>query len=353
MLPAPAAPPGRPVAAAASSVTRRKARARSASARKSWRSQTIPARSMRSPLPNGDHASRILSEPENTRTPAACRRLTGGIGTGPGAVVMIATPARASAEAVASNKRVVEFAETEGVAHRDPAGKAERRGALGDHLQFARAYRAAVVQVNVDADAAPFGDAEDDVEMRFGVAVDALRIEAADEIGAFARRRVEEIGDAGLAQDARLRKGDDLHVDEMRVSLLELQQRFEPGEPGLGVDVDMAAQRRRPIAPTDARSAGRRAPRPRAERCGAAAAPPRCGRRSCRREYGAGRAGRSASCRDGHGLRQDRAEPACRPRRSVRRPRARSTKRPSAICNFGRRAVRGARVDDDERHFGS
>ena len=51
-----------------------------------------PARSIRSPLPNGDHASRMLSEPAKTVTPCAISRLTGGIATVPGPLVMMATP---------------------------------------------------------------------------------------------------------------------------------------------------------------------------------------------------------------------------------------------------------------------
>ncbi len=45
----------------------------------------------------------MLSEPAKTVTPCAISRLIGGIATGPGPLVMIATPAAASASAVTAN----------------------------------------------------------------------------------------------------------------------------------------------------------------------------------------------------------------------------------------------------------
>src|SRR3984893_10731579 len=55
-----------------------------------------------SPLPNGDQASRILSEPPNTSTPWSCRSFSGGIVAPPGPWLMMATPASAKRSAVRS-----------------------------------------------------------------------------------------------------------------------------------------------------------------------------------------------------------------------------------------------------------
>ena len=70
------------------------------------------------------------------------------------------------------------------MADRDPAGEAQRRGPLRDQAQLPGPERPRIVQVNIDADAAPLGEAEDDIEMPFRIAVDARRVEAADEVGA-------------------------------------------------------------------------------------------------------------------------------------------------------------------------
>ena len=78
----------------------------------------------------------------------------------------------------------------ESVAHRDPAVQAGRLGALGDRHQLGDAALAAVVQMDVDAHAAPFGDGEDRAEMAVEIAVDADGVEPAQKIGA--------LGDGGV-----------------------------------------------------------------------------------------------------------------------------------------------------------
>ena len=114
-----------------------------------------------------------------------------------------------------------------------------------DLAQFVAAERAGIVQMDVEADAMPLGDAEDRVEMALDVVVDAGGIEPADEVGALAHRRVEQVGDAGDRHDAALREGDDLDIDEIPRRLAHPQQRVQPAKADLGVDVDVAAQRGR------------------------------------------------------------------------------------------------------------
>src|SRR5918995_898060 len=58
------------------------------------------ARSSMSPLPKGDQASRILSEPPNTRTPCSRRSFIGGMVAPPGPWLMMATPVSAKRSAV-------------------------------------------------------------------------------------------------------------------------------------------------------------------------------------------------------------------------------------------------------------
>ena len=204
----------------------------------------------------------MLSEPAKTVTPAATSRFTGGIGTGPGPFVMIATPACASAAAVRSNSESSTLAEREGMADGDAALQASGFRPRRDLAKLEAAERPRIVQVDIDADAVPLGDREDRVEMAGHVVVDAGRIESADEIGALADRVVEKIGDAGARDDAALRERDDLDVDQVADRLAHLEQRMQTVELNLVVDVDMRAKRHRAVATRPARRAAWRAPRP-------------------------------------------------------------------------------------------
>jgi hypothetical protein len=56
--------------------------------------------------------------------------------------------------------------------------------ALRDVATLRRADLVAVVQMNVDSLAEPSGEAEDDVELTFDVAVETRRIEPPDQVGA-------------------------------------------------------------------------------------------------------------------------------------------------------------------------
>ena len=55
---------------------------------------------------------------------------------------------------------------------------------MRDVLDLGDAGQAAIMQMNVDANAAPIGDAEDDVEMSVDVAIVSCGIQPADQIRA-------------------------------------------------------------------------------------------------------------------------------------------------------------------------
>src|SRR5947199_3355140 len=97
------------------------------------------------------------------------------------------------------------------MADRDLAAKSQRFRAARDVLDLRDAGQAAIMQVNVDADSPPLGDAEDDVEMSVDVAIVPPGIEPADQVRAGADGFVEQLGRAWRGQDAALRKGDDLN----------------------------------------------------------------------------------------------------------------------------------------------
>ncbi|MEU7387863.1 hypothetical protein [Streptomyces tanashiensis] len=136
---------------------------------------------------------------------------------------------------------VVDVAEGVGVADGDPAAEAEGGGAGGDVPQLGGAGLAAVVEVQVDALAVAFGEAEDGVELAGRVAVEAHRVEAADEVGAVGQRGVEELGDAGRGDDPGLREGDELDAEPVAERLADVEEGVQVVEAGVGVDVDVGA----------------------------------------------------------------------------------------------------------------
>ena len=93
------------------------------------------------------------------------------------------------------------------------AGQAEGAGPLDDQVDGERAQLAAVVQVDVDAAAVPVGDGEDGVQVLDRPLVEAGRVEAADQVGAGADGRLQQLGGPGADQQAALGEGDQLHVD--------------------------------------------------------------------------------------------------------------------------------------------
>ncbi len=127
------------------------------------------------------------------------------------------------------------------MAHRHPALHAKRGRPVADVLDREGAEKAAIVEVDVDVDASPLSDAEHDVEMTLGVPVEAGRIETSDEIGAKADRLVEKLGRSLASQNAALREGDKLNVDDSPARLADLQNGFERSEADRAVDHDVAA----------------------------------------------------------------------------------------------------------------
>ena len=100
------------------------------------------------------------------------------------------------------------------------------------------------MQVDVDADPVSVGDPEHDVEMGHRVTVVGARIEAADQIGAGPQRRLEQVGGTGVAENARLREGDHLHVGPPSVGLPRGQHTLQPFEAAVRVHLDVAPDRR-------------------------------------------------------------------------------------------------------------
>ena len=106
---------------------------------------------------------------------------------------------------------------------------------------------AEIVQMDVDSFAERLGEAEDDVELALDVAIEARRVEAADQVGAGHKRRGQEVGRPGLGRHAALREGDELNVDPVAKGLAHPDHRFEIVEADIVVDIDMAAHARHAV----------------------------------------------------------------------------------------------------------
>ena len=65
---------------------------------------------------------------------------------------------------------------------------------MRDVLDLGDAGQAAIMQVNVDTNPAPIGDAEDDVEMSVDVPIVACGIQPTDQIRTGADRLVKQLG---------------------------------------------------------------------------------------------------------------------------------------------------------------
>ncbi len=160
----------------------------------------------------------MLSLPENTVTPAARNRATGGNGWLPGAFVMIATPDAAITSAA-------------------PAGHVGRN--LAEAVAWLTATRPCMPSARVRAAICSIWKTpsmcgscrwistptsrrsameKTTSSLPLDVAVDGGRIEAADQVAAHRDGLVEQLGGAGAGQDAVLGKGDQLDVDQVAVA---------------------------------------------------------------------------------------------------------------------------------------
>ena len=99
-----------------------------------------------------------------------------------------------------------------------------------------------LVQVNIEPNAVPRRDRKDTVELPLRVTVNLQRIDAADQIGAVANRRVEQVEDARTAHHAALRERDDLHRRPIAIALACRKNAFQLREAAFEIDVDMGAQ---------------------------------------------------------------------------------------------------------------
>ncbi|CAM3375896.1 hypothetical protein GCM10011247_14400 [Pseudomonas plecoglossicida] len=123
----------------------------------------------------------------------------------------------------------------------DQALHAQRLGACSDALELGDANSAGLVQVDIDLDAMPVGDTEDDVELRLGVAVQGRRVDATDDLDAFANGRFHHFGSTGAGHHTGLGEGHQFDLDQILVRLPGFEDGAQVVQARGGVHVDMAA----------------------------------------------------------------------------------------------------------------
>jgi hypothetical protein len=185
----------------------------------------------------------MLSQPPNTVTPAAQqlhrwkRPRTRRIGHDGDA-------ARCQQLGCSLHDIRSDIAERISVADGDVALHAQRLRARANLFYLENAEHRGIVQMDIDINAAALGDAEHHIEMFLDIAVEATGIETADHVRAEIESSIEQIRRARTAQDAALREGDKLDVDEVAMRLAHGEDGLQRCQADRTVDHHMAAHAR-------------------------------------------------------------------------------------------------------------
>ncbi len=124
----------------------------------------------------------------------------------------------------------------------DPALPAGFDGRVAQHLERARVGVVAFVDVHIDVAIISFRYGKDGIDMLPAMGWAGLvERHAADHVGAAFHRLAQQRFGAGVADNAELRKGDDLQLDYLGEAVPHLDQRLQRDQPAHAVDVDMGA----------------------------------------------------------------------------------------------------------------
>ena len=102
--------------------------------------------------------------------------------------------------------RVGDVAQAVGVADRNQALHAQGLGARGNALKLGDADIAGFMQVDIDFNAMPLSDAEDDIQLGVSVAVQGGGVDAANHLSPFADSGLHDLGGARAGDHAGLGK---------------------------------------------------------------------------------------------------------------------------------------------------
>src|SRR5205085_185905 len=93
----------------------------------------------------------------------------------------------------------------------------------------------------------PLGDPKHDVQMPVDVSIDRDRINSTDDVASERNCLFQKAADDWGSQYPALWECDGLDVDNPGPTILEREDRLNIGELDLGIDVDVAAERRGPV----------------------------------------------------------------------------------------------------------
>jgi len=153
---------------------------------------------------------------------------------------MIEIPAPANASAVWSTTASVDVAQAVGVADRNQALHAQGLGARGNALKLGDADIAGFMQVDIDFNAMPLSDAEDDIQLGVSVAVQGGGVDAANHLSPFADSGLHDLGGARAGDHAGLGEGHQLDVEQVFPVVPGFEHGVQVTQAGGGVHVHMA-----------------------------------------------------------------------------------------------------------------
>ena len=134
------------------------------------------------------------------------------------------------------------------MAYRDPPGKAVRPVTFRDLPELEDAELAAIVQVNVDARAIAPRQIKHQVKLALHIAVEGGRVKPADgRLDAELQGLFQQCRRAWRRAHAALRKSHKLDRNSLAHLLAQRQNHFQIGKVDFRIDIDVAAQRHRPL----------------------------------------------------------------------------------------------------------
>lgn len=121
------------------------------------------------------------------------------------------------------------------------------QGAIDDEFDLKRTEFAAVMQVNVEANAATLRDLEQAIELTDRVAVDAGRVDAANRSRALGRGLIEQLQHPGTAHNAVLWERHDVEGNRAAEYTLHLADHLNTAQSHTKVNVDVGSHGRRSV----------------------------------------------------------------------------------------------------------
>ena len=133
------------------------------------------------------------------------------------------------------------------MADRNQALHAQGAGACSDAFELGNANLAGFMEVDIGLHPMALRDAEDYVQLCFGIAVQRRRVDAADHLHTLTHGSFQDFGGTGAGHHARLGKGHQFDVDQVLPVIPCLENGVQMAQPSRGIHVHVAAHGERAI----------------------------------------------------------------------------------------------------------